>query len=89
MDGWRFVLDRVSVRYLPIQSSPGDADSAAIAGAFAASQKAYAAAAKELLLPEQLPEGILNNFGYRMLGRGKTWWALRSSGKMSTGTRDR
>ena len=24
-----------------------------------------------------LPEDMVHSFGYRLLGRGKTWWALR------------
>jgi len=28
-------------------------------------------------MPEQLPEDMVNSFGYRLLSRGKTWWALR------------
>ena len=77
-DGWRFVFDRVSIRHLAIDTLRlAMADSAAIAGALEASARSYAAAARELLLPEQLPENIVNNFGYRLLGRGKTGWALR------------
>ncbi|HEY6223530.1 MAG TPA: hypothetical protein VIW26_07085 [Gemmatimonadales bacterium] len=37
----------------------------------------YASAARDLLLPEQLPEDMVNSFRYRLLGGGKTWWAVR------------
>jgi len=77
-DGWRFVFDRVSIRHLAFQNLPlATADSAAIADAMEASERSYAEAARDLLLPEQLPEAMINSFGYRLLGRGKTWWALR------------
>jgi predicted alpha/beta superfamily hydrolase len=76
-DGWRFVFERVSIRHVTFQTLPATADSAAIAGALDASERSYAAAARELRLPEQLPEDMVNSFGYRLLGRGKTWWALR------------
>ena len=76
-DGWRFVFERMSVKHIPFQTLPSTADSAAIAAALETSQRSYAAAARELQLPEQLPEDMVNSFGYRMLGRGKTWWALR------------
>jgi hypothetical protein len=78
VDGWRFVFDRVSVRHLAFVNLPlATADSAAIADAMETSERSYAEAARELSLPEQLPEGILNSFGYRLLGNGKTGWALR------------
>jgi predicted alpha/beta superfamily hydrolase len=76
-DGWRFVFERVSIRHIPFQDLPSTADSAAIAAALDASERSYAAAARELGLPEQLPEDMVNSFGYRLLGRGKIWWALR------------
>ena len=72
-DGWRFVFERVSIRHLAFQTLPlATADSAAIAAALEASERTYAAAARELRLPEQLPEDMVNSFGYRLLGRGKT-----------------
>ncbi len=76
-DGWRFVFERVSIRHVAFQTLPSTADSAAIAAALEAAERTYAAAARELLLPEQLPEDMVNSFGYRLLGRGKIWWALR------------
>jgi len=77
-DGWRFVFDRVSIRHVALDTLHlATADSAAIAGALDASARSYAAAARELLLPEQLPEAMLNNFGYRLLARDKNAWALR------------
>jgi predicted alpha/beta superfamily hydrolase len=77
-DGWRFVFEQVSIRHIPFQTLPlATTDSAAIADALDASERSYAAAARALLLPEQLPEDMVNSFGYRLLGRGKTWWALR------------
>ena len=76
-DGWRFVFDRLSARHLPLLTLPSTADSAAIAAALEATQRTYAEAARELLMPEQLPEAMLNSFGYRLLGRGKISWALR------------
>lgn len=67
-DGFRFIFDRVSVRRLPIYAIDfSSADSATIVGALAGSERAYADGAHDLLLPEQLPEEILNNFGYRLL----------------------
>ena len=76
-DGWRFVFERVSIRHVAFQTLPSTADSAAIAAALDASERSYAAAARELSLPEQLPEDMVNSFGYRLLGRDKIWWALR------------
>jgi predicted alpha/beta superfamily hydrolase len=76
-DGWRFVFERMSIRHIPFQTLASTADSAAIAAALDASERSYAAAARELGMPEQLPEDIVNSFGYRLLGRGKIWWALR------------
>jgi predicted alpha/beta superfamily hydrolase len=76
-DGWRFVFERMSARHFAIQRLPSSADSAAIAAALDTTQQTYAAAARELLMPEQLPEAMLNSFGYRLLGRDKIWWALR------------
>ena len=76
-DGWRFVFERMSIKHIPFQTLPSTADSAAIAGALDASERSYATAARELGLPEPLPEDMVNSFGYRLLGRGKTWWALR------------
>ena len=76
-DGWRFVFERMSIRHIPFQDLPSTADSAAIAAAIDASERTYSAAARELRMPEQLPEDMANSFGYRLLGRGKIWWALR------------
>ena len=76
-DGWRFVFERMSIRHIPFQTLASTADSAAIAAALDASERSYAVAARELRLPEQLPEDMVNSFGYRLLGRGKIWWALR------------
>jgi len=76
-DGWRFVFERMSTRHLAIQALPSTADSAAIGAALEATQQTYAAAARELRMPEQLPEAMLNSFGYRLLGRKQVGWALR------------
>jgi predicted alpha/beta superfamily hydrolase len=76
-DGWRFVFERMSIRHIPFQTLASTADSAAIADALDASERTYSAAARELRMPEQLPEDMVNSFGYRLLSRGKTWWALR------------
>jgi len=76
-DGWRFVFDRVSARRLPLLSLRSTADSATIAAAFDSTQRMYAEAARDLLLPEHLPEAMINSFGYRLLGRKQIGWALR------------
>ena len=76
-DGWRFVFERVSIKHVAFAALASTADSAAIAAALDASERSYATAARELGLPEQLPEDMVNSFGYRLLGRGKIWWALR------------
>jgi hypothetical protein len=70
-DGLRFVFAPVSLRDLPISSVDPTADSATVFSALSASEASYATGARSLLLPDALPEPVLNRLGYRLLGKSK------------------
>jgi predicted alpha/beta superfamily hydrolase len=67
-DGLQFVFDPVSPRHLATQRLDfAKVDSVALNDALRSSESTYATAARSLGLPEQLPEGILNDLGYELL----------------------
>jgi hypothetical protein len=70
-DGLRFVFEPLSLRDLPISSVDPTADSATVFSALSASEASYATGARSLLLPDALPEPVLNRLGYRLLGKSK------------------
>jgi len=59
-DGLRFVFDGVSTQHLPIAKLDQRADSATLLNALAASESIYADSARQLRLPEPLPEPAMN-----------------------------
>ena len=66
IDGVRFMFEPVSLRFAEAALSPlpQTADSASIVRTIDAIQQRYAAGARQLALPESLPESILNQYGY-------------------------
>ena len=63
-DGLRFAFEPVLPRRLPIARLGPRADSATVMRALAASEAMYADSARLLLLPERLPERVVNRLGY-------------------------
>jgi predicted alpha/beta superfamily hydrolase len=70
-DGLRFAFEPVSLRGLPVSTVDPTADSATVFSALSASEASYAKGARSLLLPDALPEPVINRLGYRVLGRSK------------------
>lgn len=70
--GLRFMFEPVSVARLPISGLGLDADSADIVGAFEAAAEIYGRGARALSLPDGLPEGLVNQYGYAVLN----FWEL-------------
>jgi predicted alpha/beta superfamily hydrolase len=66
IDGLRFVFEPVSLINAPVMAI-AKPDSASIVKAFAATESTYAAGARNLGMPEHLPEMQVNNFGYAVL----------------------
>jgi len=66
-DGLRFVFRPVSLTALPINALGPTSDSAAVVNAVLKTESDYAAGARSLGLPEQLPENVLNQLGYNVL----------------------
>jgi predicted alpha/beta superfamily hydrolase len=76
-DGLQFVFDPVAHRNLPVEKlDPVSADTAAVNGAIAASERAYSEAARSLHLPEQLPERVLNRLGSRLMNNKQVELAI-------------
>lgn len=66
IDGLRFVFEPVSLIKAPVMAI-AKPDSASIVNAFTATERMYAAGARSLGMPEQLPEAQVNNYGYGVL----------------------
>lgn len=66
VDGLRFVFEPVALFRAPVMAVANH-DSATIVKAYAATESTYAAGARALGMPEQLPEMQVNNFGYAVL----------------------
>lgn len=76
-DGFRFVFERVSIQSLPFGTLDlKSADSAGVARALDASERSYAEGARDLLLPQILPERVLDTFGSRLLDANRTSLAV-------------
>ena len=67
VDGLRFVFAPVSLTRTPVMALGPTADSASIVKAVTETEQSYARGARNLGLPEQVPEGQMNNFGYAVL----------------------
>jgi predicted alpha/beta superfamily hydrolase len=67
VDGLRFVFEPVSLTKLPTARLGPRSDSAAVVTAVVETERAYAAGARSLGLPELLPEQVLNQLGYNVL----------------------
>jgi hypothetical protein len=66
-DGLRFVFEPVATAMLPIERLDSAATSANVIAAVLASEALYATGARQLALPEKLPERELNSLGYEVL----------------------
>ena len=75
-DGLRFIFAPISAQFAVDALDPGSADSARVSDALASSERAYVDAARPLRLPEELPERLVNGFGYRLLSAGKAALAI-------------
>jgi len=67
MDGLRFVFEPVSIAKTPLSSLGPTSDSAAVVNALVTTEESYGRGARSLGLPDQLPEGVVNNLGYNVL----------------------
>lgn len=67
VDGLRFVFEPVAIPSLPIATLGPSSDSAAVVRAAIETETTYARNARELGLPEKLPEQVLNGLGYNVL----------------------
>jgi len=76
-DGFRFIFRPVWARSLKLDSlDVANADSGSIAQTLSASERAYAAGAKALGLPEQLSERVVNSLGYKLLNANRNALAV-------------
>ena len=76
-DGLRFVFEPITSARLTISDlDAGSADSAKLEAAFHSSERIFAAAAKSLGLPGDLPESVVNSLGYRLLSHHKPHLAI-------------
>lgn len=66
VDGVRYIFEPISLINAPVMAIANH-DSATIVRAYAATESTYAAGARSLGMPEQLPELQVNNFGYAVL----------------------
>ena len=77
IDGLRFIFEPVSYAHLAIEKVDSvTADSVTLNNALLSSERTYAAAARSLGLPEELPERMVNRLGYRLLDRKKVSLAI-------------
>jgi predicted alpha/beta superfamily hydrolase len=71
-EGLRFVFEPIAGRGLLARlDATGIGDAASLEQALAAAEKAYGEGARSLLLPESLPERLVNRLGYQLLESGK------------------
>ena len=76
-DGLQFIFDPVAPRHLAIDRlTLASVDSVTLDDALDSSMTTYAAAARSLRLPEQLPEVILNDLGYELMEHNKATLAI-------------
>ena len=66
-DGLRFIFEPVSMATFPISKLNPGVTSAMVVSAVLQTESLYAAGARQLGLPEKLPEGELNALGYNVL----------------------
>jgi hypothetical protein len=67
VDGLRFIFEQVSMPRLPISTINPRSTSAMVVAAVLQTKATYANGARQLALPEKLPEGVLNELGYNVL----------------------
>ena len=68
VDGLRFAFEPVALTKLPIAQLRPGSDSAAVISAVRETEQRYARGAHSLGLPDKLPEPVLNQLGYNVLG---------------------
>jgi hypothetical protein len=68
VDGLKFILEPISLTKLPVATLSRSSDSASIVRAVMESEAKYREGARYFGLPERLPEPVLNQLGYNVLG---------------------